>query len=60
MSGISKDARPRRPGLAASIRAWWRTPMGTLTYNGNGGAVGVGSVRDVRPNRPQSSRVVGS
>ena len=63
MSGSTKGtsagrgASPARLGFFASVRAWWRTPMGTLTYNGNGGAVGVGSVRDAGSAQPQRTRV---
>jgi|GEM_PF-4108906 len=40
---VVRSATPARSGVFASVRAWWHTPPQTMTINGNGGAVGVGS-----------------
>ena len=42
-ASAGRSTTPVKVGFLASVRAWWNTPMVTVTINGNGGAVGVGS-----------------
>ena len=48
---VGHSATPARVGFLASVRAWWNATPQTMTINGNGGAVGVGS----RGNRNRQS-----
>jgi hypothetical protein len=45
-------------GVIAAIKTWWSTPMGSLTYNGNGGAMGVGvsATRQTSDSYPTTAR----